>query len=280
MKIPYTFSVLRYVHDPVTGEFANIGIAVYAPQAKYLNAVCTSHYGRPSNMFGQVDGDRFRQVAHYIEGELKRIGRKLDTELPLAQPPSDIEQVLKQVLPYDDSSFQFSRIGAGLTDNPDESLRQLFDRYVEKYSERVQLTSRDDEQVWSVFRKPLEEKQVTVWLQSKRITAPDYEYEFKHARKNEVWHAYEPISFDLMGSGSILEKANNWMGKLTNLAESGEIFKPHLLIGAPSDPSLQTAFTKAQNILYKSPPKPELVRESDAEGFAESLSEEIKQHGS
>jgi hypothetical protein len=198
----------------------------------------------------------------------------------LAQPPSDIEQILKQVLPYDDSSFQFSRIGAGLTDNPDESLRQLFDRYVEKYSERVQLTSRDDEQVWSVFRKPLEEKQVTVWLQSKRITAPDYEYEFKHARKNEVWHAYEPISFDLMGSSSILDKANNWMGRLTNLAESVETFKPHLLIGAPSDPSLQTAFIKAQNILYKSPSRPQLVRESDAEGFAESLSEEIKQHGS
>jgi len=280
MKIPYTFSVLRYVHDPVTGEFANVGIAVYAPQAKYLNAVCTPHYGRLSKMFGQVDGDRFRQVANYLQGELKRIGRKLDTELPLAQPPSDIEQILKQVLPYDDSSFQFSRIGAGLTDNPDESLRQLFDRYVEKYSGRVQLTSRDDEQVWSVFRKPLEEKQVTVWLQSKRITAPDYEYEFKHARKNEVWHAYEPISFDLMGSSSILDKANNWMGRLTNLAESGEAFKPHLLIGAPSDPSLQTAFTKAQNILYKSPSKPQLVRESDAEGFAESLSEEIKQHGS
>jgi len=175
--------------------------------------------------------------------------------------------------------FNSAGLGRGLTDNPEESLRQLFDRYVEKYSGRIQLTSRDDEQVWSVFRKPLEEKQVTVWLQSKRITAPDYEYEFKHARKNEVWHAYEPISFDLLGSSSILDKANNWMGRLTNLAESSETFKPHLLIGAPSDPSLQTAFIKAQNILYKSPPKPQLVRESDAEGFAETLSEEIKQHG-
>jgi hypothetical protein len=279
MKIPYSFSVLRYVHDPVTGEFANIGIAVYAPQAKYLNALCTSHYGRLSKMFGQIDGDRFRQVTQYIQGELKKIGRKLDTELPLAQPPSDIESILKQVLPHDDSGFQFSMNGAGLTNSPDEALRQLFDRYVEKYSGRVQLTSRDDEQVWAVFRKPLEDKQVTDWFQSKKIIAPDYEYDFKHARKNEIWHAYEPISFDLMGSGSILEKANNWMGKLTNLFESGEAFKPHLLLGAPRDPSLQTAFMKAQNILYKSPPKPELVRESDAEGFAESLMEEIRQHG-
>ena len=30
MKTAYTFSVLRYVHDPVTAEFVNIGVALYA----------------------------------------------------------------------------------------------------------------------------------------------------------------------------------------------------------------------------------------------------------
>ena len=44
MKTPYTFSVLRYVHDPVSTEFVNIGVAVYAPAAKYLSALCTTHY--------------------------------------------------------------------------------------------------------------------------------------------------------------------------------------------------------------------------------------------
>ena len=46
MRITYTFSVLRYIHDPVTQEFANIGVALYAPEAKYLSAICTPHYGR------------------------------------------------------------------------------------------------------------------------------------------------------------------------------------------------------------------------------------------
>jgi hypothetical protein len=280
MKIPYAFSVLRYVHDPVTSEFANVGVALYAPEARYLGAMCTAHYARLSKMFSQIDGDHFRQISKYIEGELQQLGRKLQTELQLSQPPSAIEDILKQVLPQDDSSFQFSTIGAGLTTDPDTTLRQLYDRYVEKYSGRVQYPSRDDEEVWTVFKRPLEEKHVTAWLRPKRITAPDYEYEFKRARKNEVWHAYEPISFDLMEAGSILEKANNWMGRLTNLAESTEEFKPHLLLGAPHDPKLQTAFTKAQNILYKTHFRPQLVRESEAEEFAESLSQEIRHYGS
>jgi len=280
MKIAYTFSVLRYVHDPVTREFANIGIALYAPEARYLSAVCTPHYGRLSKMFAGIDGDHFRQITRYIERELQNLGEKMQTQLPFTKPPSAIDQVLKQVLPPDDSGFQFSTFGAGHTTDPSKTLRELFDRYVEKYSGRPQYPSRDDEEVWAVFRKPLEEKQVITCLKPKRIMAPNYEYEFKHTRKNEVWHAYEPVSFDLMESNSILDKANTWMGRLTNLGDSNEKFKSHLLLGGPSDPKLQTTFTKAQNILNKTPGRPELVKESEAEDFAESLRQEIKQHGS
>lgn len=66
MKTAYTFSVLRYVHDPVTAEFVNIGLALYAPTAKYLNAICTSHYQRLSTMFEPIDGEHFRQITRFI----------------------------------------------------------------------------------------------------------------------------------------------------------------------------------------------------------------------
>src|SRR5205814_10476345 len=110
MKVAYTFSVLRYVHDPVSLEFANIGVALYAPEARYLSAVCTPHYGRLSKMFARIDGDHFRQITRYIEQELQNLGEKMQTELPFTNPPSAIDQVLKQVLPPDDSGFQFSTI--------------------------------------------------------------------------------------------------------------------------------------------------------------------------
>jgi hypothetical protein len=38
-KTPYSFSVLRYVHDPVSQEFANIGVAFFSSQARYLDAI-------------------------------------------------------------------------------------------------------------------------------------------------------------------------------------------------------------------------------------------------
>ena len=35
-KIPFQFKVLRYIHDSFTGEFLNIGLALYSQSAPYL----------------------------------------------------------------------------------------------------------------------------------------------------------------------------------------------------------------------------------------------------
>jgi hypothetical protein len=279
MKTPYTFSVLRYVHDPVTAEFVNIGVALYAPDAKYLNALCTSRYQRLSNMFEPVDGDHFRQITRFVQSRVEALGQRLRTELPLKAAPKNIEDLLAQVLPHDDSAIQFSSAGGGFSSDLDKTLNELYARYVDRYVLKPQRPSRDDEEVWRAFKEPLEKREIIKHLRPKRISAPNYDYEFTRARKNEVWHAYEPISFDLVEASSIKDKANRWLGQATTLNDSQERFALHILLGKPKDSKLQTAFVQAQNILHKMPCKHEFVQEEEAEQFAEALKNEIKDHG-
>lgn len=279
MKTAYTFSVLRYVHDPVTAEFVNIGVALYAPAVKYLNAICTSHYRRLSVVFEPIDGDHFREITRFLESRIELLGQKLNSELPFANPPGNIEAVLAQVLPADDSAIQFSTAGGGFTSDPEKTLNEMYVRYVERYVSKATRPSRDDEEVWKVFRAPLERRQVIKYLRPKRIVAPDYDYEFTRARKNEVWHAYEPISFDLAETDSIKDKANRWLGRVTTLADSKEKFRLHLLLGSPRESKLQKAYVQAKNILNKMPDKPQFIEENDAEHFADALKKEIDEHG-
>ena len=63
MRVAYSFSVLRYVHDAVTQEFVNVGVAVFSPEAKYLRALCTTSYSRITQVFQEIDGQRFRQLS-------------------------------------------------------------------------------------------------------------------------------------------------------------------------------------------------------------------------
>jgi hypothetical protein len=277
MRTPYSFSILRYVHDPVTQEFVNIGVAVYSGEAGFLRAMCATHYARITRMFAKIDGNRFRQLTLYVQEKISEIGVSLPSALPF-EPRLAIEHLLARVLPPDDSSVQFSHAGVGLTHDLDKTVVELFDRYVNRYASTAESSHRNDEDIWrATFREPLERRHITAHFAPKLIVAPNYEYEFQRAWKNNMWHLYERVSFDMVDGRSIVEKANRWVGRAMSLSGSPEEFQIHLLLGEPADSQLQGTFIKAQNIL-KQMPGAELIRESDAEAFAEEFEREIQQH--
>ncbi len=280
--IPYSFSVLRYVHDGVTNEFVNVGVALYSGDATYLKAKCTIQYGRITQLFDRIDGDRFKQLVRHIEDEVIRVGERIKQRaLPFAELGTTIEALLRQVLPPDDSAMQFSPAGFGVSADLERTLAELYERYVERYTGQQDVPSRSDDEVWRVFREQLDKRNVR--LAPKRIIAPDYEYEFRAAWKNDVWHVYEPVSFDLVKPNSLVDKANHWLGRSASLSESTEPFRLHLLVGAPQDPRLEPAFAKARNILRKMNGNPELIMETEAQKFAAELECEIgvesREHG-
>jgi DUF3037 family protein len=278
MKIPYSFSVLRYVHDPTTQEFINIGVAVFSPEARYLRAICTTNYSRIREMFQKIDGQRFRQLSRYIQDQILTAGKQYESSLPF-ETGQDIEHLLAGILPPDDSAIQFSRAGVGLSDDLDRTLHELYERFVNRYA-AGESPRRTDEEVWRVFREPLDRALVTPWLKPKRIVASSYDYEFERSWKNEIWHVYEPVSFDMVEAASMLDKANRWVGRATSLMDSPDAFRIHLLLGEPQDERLKPTFVKAQNILNKMPGKKDFVQESEATAFAEQLASQLTKHPS
>lgn len=277
MRVAYSFSVLRYVHDPVTQEFINIGVAILSPEAGYFHATCTTSYGRITQMFQKIGGQRFRQLSRYIQDQICAAGREFESTLTLEAVPT-IEKLLARVLPPDDSAIQFSKAGVGLSTDLDRTLHELFQRHVERYTVSADSPRRTDEDVWRVFREPLDRVLVTPRLKPKRILASNYEYEFERSWKNEIWHVYEPVSFDMVEAASMLDKANRWVGRATSLLDSPDPFRIHILLGEPTDDRLKPTFVKAQNILNGMPGKKEFIRESEAENFAQELAREVQGH--
>ena len=280
MKTTFTYTVLRYVHDIATGEFVNMGVALYAPEAKYVSAICNPRYRRLSKMFLEVNGESLRSLVRYIQARFEEFALKLNRELPLDGRPKTIMEIAAGILPPDDSSLQWSEPYGGITEDPAATLDQLYVRLVEKYEERAQAPSRTDDDVWKHYRKELEEKQVLARLQSKRIVAKDYDYQFDHAWKNGEWNLFEPVSMDLQDADTILDKANRWLGRATNLKDSPEDFRLWVLLGEPRLEKLRPAYGKALNILHKMPVKMEFVREEEARKFTRKLAAEMAKHPS
>jgi hypothetical protein len=271
---PYEFSILRYTHDPVTREFINVGIVLHSASAGFLEARLNMNYGRATKFFGHVDGSRYRFVLRHVQDTIEKFSRDL-LQPSLFGESSSLERFLNRILPVDDSSLQFAAGGAGLSDDLRVTLDKLYRRYVITGEvSQSECKTRDD--VWRIFRKPMDRLAISDKLHPKRISAKDYQYEFQHAWKNGIWNVCEPVSFDLLDEDAIREKANKWLGRGTCLRDGVEPFKLTFLLGAPQLIRLQGVFQHAENILNKIPGKKELIREEEAEKFAEELKGQLE----
>jgi hypothetical protein len=272
MKTNYSTIILRYVHDVVTGEFANIGVVLYAPDQRFLEARFATSYERLNAIFLKIDHLHFRALMRYMTNRFEELGAEIRDGLNVP-PVNALSEIVKQVLPPDDSSLQWSQQGGGLTDDPARVLGESYKRLVERFIAGATQVSRSDEDIVKPFKAKL--GKVAAKLSEKTIETKDYQYDFQFAWKNDLWHLYEPVSFDLVDPNSIREKANRWLGRGVALHDARERFKIHFLLGEPRQDETKKAFENAIHLLGKIPGHKELVRENEMEHFAEHVAAEI-----
>ncbi|HLQ27388.1 MAG TPA: DUF3037 domain-containing protein [Acidiferrobacterales bacterium] len=279
MKLPYayTYTVLRYVHDITTGEFVNVGVALYAPEACYASALCRTTYGRLAKVFPGVSGEHFKSLMRHIQARFEEFGERLNAQISLEKMESVLD-LARSILPTDDSSLQWSPSGAGRTDDPSQMLERLYERMVRRYDDKQTKERRTEEDVWRNFKHHLEARRLLQFFQPKKIAVQDDEVDFQYAWKNGVWHCLEPVSFDLSSPDSIKDKAHRWLGQITSISNASDHFRLYLLVGQPQDDALRGAFDNALSILGKIPVDKEIYLEQQVGDLTERIAQEVGTH--
>lgn len=278
-RTPYSYIVLRYVHDIGTGEFINVGIVLMATRTPYLGAKFKTAYGRVKKAFPTIDPDVFRARMRRLQAAFDQITEgKIDAPIAIdSKEGFPIERLVHSVIRADDSSLQWSAAGSGLSKDLPATLATLYQRFVTKYDTEVGNPLRKDEDVWKHFKSELEKRNVLPHLAEKVIAVADDSVRFEHAWKNGAWHCYEPLSFDLASNTSIKEKAHRWLGQVSSIKDSPEGFRVYFLVGKPIDAALGDAYDKAISILRKAPSS-EVIEEGGAEQFSEAVAKAIAEH--
>jgi hypothetical protein len=281
LKRRYSYTVLRYVHDPLTAEFVNVGLVVHFPDSSLGPAILKvgtrNTIGRMRDMFPDLDRSAFSATMRTINKMLSKLADRLASERMFTSE-GDAFTFAQQVLPSDDSSLQWSPMGSGVADDPDKTFQRLYSRLVAKYDLRI-IQRRSDEEVWKPVRQRLEERGLPITLEPKTIVGSDDKIEFRHAWKNGAWHVYEPVSLDLAEADGIYSKVHRWLGQLTSVApDAVEEFHPYFIVGAPSDPSLEPAYRRALKILKKSPVEVEVFEETEIDQLVDRIEDEVRAH--
>src|SRR5262249_42193636 len=150
-KHAYTYVILRYRHDPLAGEFANVGVVLHSAASNYVGGKFRKTLGRLAKIFPDLDTSAFKSSLHGIERVLERDARRGGD---LLSSLKDARSVGLCALSNDDSSFVWGPLGAGVAVNLPQTLDKLFQRFVLRYDEQ-QRPHRDDAAVWRPVRESL-----------------------------------------------------------------------------------------------------------------------------
>jgi hypothetical protein len=276
-KHPYSYTVLRYVHDVTTAEFVNVGLVLHSPTARVLRAETRRTIGRIRDVFPDFNRSAFLAAMKAVKASLNlAAGRLVDSSF--LDKEGDAATFAWGALPVDDSSLQWSPIGTGLTADLEKTFARLYERFVTRYDTR-DVHRRTDEDVWRPVRDRLIERNVSVHLGAKEIAGATDIIAFSRAWKNGAWHAYEPLSMDLADADGIKDKARLWLGHLAAVADGpSEPFKVYFLVGAPQDRTLLPAFETAKAILSKAPFAPSIYDETQIDDLVSGIEDEFRAH--
>jgi len=277
MKEPYSYVVLRYIHDILTGEFVNVGLVMVVPGRPMILTKARKTFGRIKNVFPDLDSDSYKRAIEAIERGMKGVERGLKSE-GLFKGDKTAGDYARIALPLDDSSLQWSPIGAGLTADPQKTFDQLYQRLVAHY-DRPSLRRRSDEDVWRPVEAKLKEQGIAIELEPKRVQGSTDAVEFRHAWKNGRWHVYEPLSFDLSDADNIKDKARRWLGHLSAVKVGAtEDVQVHFLVGRPQNASLVPAYRNAVEILRQVPFENAVFEEDQIDDFVNQIEDEVRHH--
>lgn len=276
-KLSYTFTVLRYVHDMMTGEFVNVGVALYVPSTNLLIVRTSTSVARLRAVFPDLQRSAFTAAVRAIERAGKKLSRDTSTQGMLGTFDS-VASYARKLIADDDSALQWSALGGGVTHDPQKTFDRIFDRQVERYNTAASRKLSDDD-VWRPVREKLAQRRVEVDFVERVVTGPTDEIAFKNAWKNGSWHAYEPLSFDLANADSIKEKARRWRGHLDAVKDgTDQQLKLHFVVAAPRHAALLPAYRNALRILERAAFEPDIFEEGRIDDLVDTIEDEITLH--
>lgn len=277
MKTPFSYVVLRYMHDVFTREFVNVGLLLYAPRGEFLAFRRVPRLDRVKGMFPGFESVPLRVLLEFLESRCVEVKERHLRGLDRDSLSAD--QIANSLLTSDDSALQWSTAGGGSTDDPEASLNELFERLVTRHEKAHPAVRRPDPDVWGSFEREFRKRKALPKLEQRTLEVGRLTHHFQAygPLSGGHWRLFRPLSFDLVDPSEIVEKAVRWSGLLRQFRKVDPDFCMYFLLGRPADSSHMDAFSQAQEALTEDrDPRKIIIPEERAPAFADELAGEIQ----
>jgi Protein of unknown function (DUF3037) len=215
------YAIVRFMPFVETGEFGNVGVILFAPNARYFDfQLLGNRVARITNFFDQVEGQTFRTCMANARTELQRINdllKGLGTDKRLKQ--FDRESALRlwqEILKPCESMIRFSESRVVLAQDPQTKLKELFAYYVERNF------------VTKEYKEQMLDRSVRSWLRevnlhnqfhTLRIGNDEYnaQFPFVSLQGDVPTKVIKPLRLDHLNPASVIDHGGQWRVRIEAL---------------------------------------------------------------
>lgn len=226
MKHACQYAIVHFMPFVETGEFANVGVVLLCPEARFFGFKLLKRYGRVTQFFEQLERRVFLEAKQGFQEELTRIHGLLEARFFDGQRTGiDTEgahRIFAELTRTREVMFRFEAPRVALTDNPKETLAQLYDFYVDhnfvtkEYQERL---------LEGTVRRLLVTRNLVGRYQGAKVGDDDFHvrFPFVHMENERPAKVIKPFHLAQDEPNKILTHGGPWVDKVRRLKKRGTL---------------------------------------------------------
>lgn len=241
------YAIVRFMPFVETGEFANVGVLLYAPNARYFGfKLLINRHARVTNFFEELDGKVFRSVMAAFREELERTAqmfKRMGTDHRYKTLNRDTADALwSELTKPKASTLRVSEPRMVLAADAVLQLNALFEYYVER-----NFVTRE-------YQEKILERGVRGWLREAdlqnqfwpaRVGNDEYhaQFPFVSLRDEVPVKAIKPLNLGYPDASRIIDHGGQWIVRVNALKKRGLL--PAKVLFAVEGPTDATARGRA-----------------------------------
>ena len=284
MNIPFTYTILRYVHSQTLGEAFNVGILFSFPNQEKLVFKYPEKLTRLKGLYQGFSESHIRAYQKGFEHRTIEFNAEWQNNSPSAFAKSIYEVTPQDFLAEDATALQFSETKEGFL--PGASVEYIVDQYFQlyfgDYIEDKTVAQKHDEaylnkQLSTALKTVNQEVYQRHFVKDVLVASEQTSLKFDFRWQNGTTNLIKSVGFDLSDESSINDKSILLHGKLNFLGEKAERenLRYDLLVSKPQKKSLFKAFDNALNILDSASAPKKIITEDSYQVYAKSAIETL-----
>ncbi|KPP98744.1 DUF3037 domain-containing protein [Marinobacter sp. HL-58] len=228
-RLACQYAIVRFMPYIETGEFANVGILLWAPKTRYLGfKLLRKKHARITQFFEELDRGLYLKTMANLEVELHRVQAMLKEQIS-EFGDNDREYgfhkgLFQELIRPRETIVRFSEQRVVLAENPEHALAELYKFYVgrnfvtREYQETI---------LEKGVKKLLEQRDLARRFTKRRIEDQLYgvTFPFVEQKDGDAIKVIKPLFLGQTDSTAIIEHGDRWKLKVDQLR------KRHLLKG-------------------------------------------------